>query len=202
LPEWAESDDARDGRVVRRERNRDAVVDAIMVLIQSGETQPAMADVARLAGVSERSIFRHFESREALLAAVIDRQVEVVSGLLREIPPTGPLASRISAFVSERARLYEEITPMRRAALHVVEVSDLVSDRLADTRAWLREELEAVFERELSRRPSTDRRDLVAALDVATSWEAWNLLREVEGCSAPRARRILVRVMTRLLAGS
>ena len=38
MPEWAESDDARDGRVVRRERNRDAVVDAIMVLIQSGET--------------------------------------------------------------------------------------------------------------------------------------------------------------------
>ena len=63
-----------------------------MVLIQSGETQPSLADVARLAGVSERSIFRHFESREALLAAVIERQVEVVTGLLHEIAPTGPLA--------------------------------------------------------------------------------------------------------------
>ena len=99
------------GGSVRRERDRDAVVDAIMVLIQAGETQPAMADVAQLAGVSERSIFRHFESREALLAAVIERQVEVVSGLLREIPPTGPLAGRITAFVNERPRLYEEITP-------------------------------------------------------------------------------------------
>ena len=59
-----------------------------------------------------------------------------------------------------------------------------------------------MFERELSRRAPSDRRDLVAALDVATSWEAWNLLREVEGCSVPRARRILVRVMSRLLAGS
>ena len=91
---------------------------------------------------------------------------------------------------------------MRRAALHFVEVSDLVSGRLADTRAWLQEELGIVFERELSRRAASDRRDLVAALDVATSWEAWNLLREVEGCSVPRARRILVRVMSRLLAGS
>ena len=29
-----------------------------------------------------------------------------------------------------------------------------------------------------------------------------NLLREVEGCSVPRARRILARVMSRLLAGA
>jgi len=189
-----------DGRAVRRERNRDAVVDAIMVLIQSGETQPSMADIARLAGVSERSIFRHFESREALLAAVIERQLEIVNGLLREIPSTGVLSGRISAFVNERARLYEEITPMRRATLHVVDGSALVSDQLADTRVWMREELETVFDRELSHRAGPDRRDLVAALDVATSWEAWNLLREVEGCSIPRARRILVRVMTQLLA--
>lgn len=196
------SEELVDGRVVRRERNRDAVVDAIMVLIQSGEMQPSMADVAHLAGVSERSIFRHFETREALLAAVIERQIEVVTGLLREIPPTGALAGRISAYVHERARLYEEITPMRRAALHAAESSDLVGDQLAEIRGWLREELDTVFERELSRRSPTDRRDLVAALDVSTSWEAWNLLRQVEGCSVPRARRILTQIMSRLLASS
>jgi TetR/AcrR family transcriptional regulator of autoinduction and epiphytic fitness len=196
------SEELTDGRVVRRERNRDAVVDAIMVLIQAGETQPALADVAALAGVSERSIFRHFDTREALLAAVIERQVEVVTGLLREIEPTGPLADRVAAFVAERSRLYEEITPMRRVVRQVVETSDLVSEQLAEIRAWLRTELEEVFDRELGRRLPADRRDLVAALDMATSWEAWNLLREVEGCSVPRARRILTRVITRLLSGS
>ena len=77
-----------------------------------------------------------------------------------------------------------------------------MSERLAEIRAWLREELEAVFDRELARRSPADRRDLVAALDVATSWEAWNLLREVEGCSVPRARRIVVRHDHRLLAGT
>jgi AcrR family transcriptional regulator len=194
-------DGSFDGRVVRRERNRDAVVDAIMVLIQAGETQPAMGDVARLSGVSERSIFRHFESREALFAAVIERQIEVVTGLLREIPSTGSTSDRIAAFVGERARLFEEITPMRRAATHFAEVSDLVSDRLSETRVWLRDELETVFERELAKRAAADRRDVVAALDMATSWEAWNLLREVEGCSVPRARRVLARVMIRMLVG-
>src|SRR4051794_28768138 len=194
-------DDEADGRVARRERNSDAVVDAIMVLIQSGETRPNMADVARLAGVSERSIFRHFETREALFGAVIDRQIEVVTGLLHEIPSTGPLSARIDAFVAERARLYEEITPMRRATVHFVEISDLVATQMAETREGLRDELEQGFERELARRPAAERRDLVAAVDVATSWEAWNLLRTVEGCSVPRARRVVARVMSRLLSG-
>ena len=193
--------DEADGRVARRERNSDAVVDAIMVLIQSGETRPSMAEVARLAGVSERSIFRHFDTREALFGAVIERQLEVITGLLHEIPSTGPLSARVDAFVAERARLYEEITPMRRATVHFVEVSELVANQMADTRVWLRDELEQVFERELAKRPPSDRRDLVAAVDMATSWEAWNLLRTVEGCSVPRARRVLARVMNRLLAG-
>jgi len=190
-----------DGRVARRERNSDAVVDAIMVLIQAGETQPSMADVARLAGVSERSIFRHFETRDALLRAVIERQMEIVTGLLREIPTTGPLGERIDAFLHERSRLYEEITPMRRAAIQAADSSELVADQLAGTRAWLQDELETVFARELSRRSAADRRDIVAAVDMATSWEAWNLLRTVEGCSVPRARRVLARVMNRLLSG-
>ena len=191
-----------DGRVARRERNRDAVVDAIMVLIQAGEAQPSMADVARLAGVSERSIFRHFETRDALCAAVIERQLEIVSGLLHEVPTTGPLAGRIEALIEERARLFEEITPMRRSALQFAQVSDQVAERLADSRRWLRDELEAVFARELGRRAPVDRRDLLAAVSMTTSWEAWNLLRTEEGCSVARTQRIMARTLNRQLAGS
>jgi TetR/AcrR family transcriptional regulator, regulator of autoinduction and epiphytic fitness len=201
VAERAELDDELDGRVARRERNRDAIVDAIMVLVQSGESEPSLADVARLAGVSERSIFRHFETREALLAAVIERQLEIVSALLHEISPMGPVAGRVRMLVLERSRLYEEITPMRRAALRVIDRSDLVADQLSEARAWLRDELESVFARELDRRPLPDRRDLLAALDLTTSWEAWNLLREHEDCSVVRARRVTERILNRLLAG-
>ncbi len=34
-----------------RERNREAVVDAIMVLVKSGETEPTMAHVAEVAAL-------------------------------------------------------------------------------------------------------------------------------------------------------
>jgi hypothetical protein len=67
---------------------------------------------------------------------------------------------------------------------------------------WLRDELEAVFARELGRRSTADRRDLIAAISMSTSWEAWDLLRTVEGCSVVRARRIVARTLTRQLAGA
>jgi len=186
--------DPLDGRVARRERNRDAVVDAIMVLVQSGEIDPSIAQVAEVAGVSERSIFRHFESREALVAAVIERQLEVVSSLLREIPVDGALDSRVGALMNERARLFEEITPMRYCALRVSDRSELVADQLAAARSWLREELRTVFAGELDRRAPAEARDVLDALDLVTSWEAWNVLRAHQGCSVARARRLTERL--------
>jgi TetR/AcrR family transcriptional regulator, regulator of autoinduction and epiphytic fitness len=201
IPDWDDDEAAieTDGRVARRQRNRDAVVDAIMVLVQAGEVEPSMADVAALAGVSERSIFRHFESREALLAAVIERQLEVVGSLMHRLPPEGPLADRVHALVLERSRLYEEITPMRRAALRAVDRSDQVAGQLHTARVWMRDELETLFARELNRRSVPDRRDVLAGISTATSWEAWNVLREHEGCSVVRARRVTARTLVRLL---
>ncbi len=192
----AESTDLADGRVARRERNRDAVVDAIMVLVKSGEIEPNIAHVAEVAGVSERSIFRHFDSREALIAAVIERQLEVVGAILHDLPSGGPLPDRVHTLVVERSRLYEEITPMRRCALQVAQRSEAVADQLAAARLWLREELERVFASELDARPAPDRRDLLAALEMVTSWEAWNVLREHEDCSVGRARRVTERLVS------
>jgi AcrR family transcriptional regulator len=189
-----------DGRVARRERNRDAVVDAIMVLVQSGEIEPSMAQVAEVAGVSERSIFRHFDSREALIAAVIERQLEVVGSFLREIRPDGPVATRVRALMAERARLFEEITPMRYCALRVADRSELVADQLTSARTWLHEELETVFARELDRRPPAEARDLLDTLDLVTSWEAWNVLRQHQGCTVSRARRVTERLALRALS--
>ena len=194
-----ETADEVDGRIARRERNRDAVVDAIMLLVESGELEPNIAQVAEVAGVSERSIFRHFESRDALVAAVIERQLEMVRGLLHPIPPDGPVGQRARALVAERARLYEAITPMRRVALRVAERSEQVADKLAEARLWGRTELEQVFAPELDELGPAERRDLVAGLSTVASWEAWNVLRAHEGCSVSRARAITERLLLRTL---
>ena len=49
---------AIDGRSLRRERNRQDIVDALLGLIENGETEISAALVASKAGLSEGSIFR------------------------------------------------------------------------------------------------------------------------------------------------
>jgi AcrR family transcriptional regulator len=190
-----EAVDELDGRVARRQRNRDAVVDAIMVLVESGELEPHLARVAEVAGVSERSIFRHFESRDALIAAVIERQLERVQPLLGDVVGDGPVDARVHAVVVERARLYEAITPMRRVALRVAERSEQVAAQLQRAQRWSRAEIERVFAAELDARASADRRDALAAASMVTSWEAWDVLRRQQGCSVVRSRTVTERLL-------
>ena len=56
----------RDGRTVRAERTRQALVDALLGLLDAGVLSPTAAAIAQRAGVSERSLFQHFPDREAL----------------------------------------------------------------------------------------------------------------------------------------
>ena len=50
--------DTVDGRRVRRDRNRDAVVDALLTLYGEGNLEPGSAEIAERAGLSPRSLFR------------------------------------------------------------------------------------------------------------------------------------------------
>ena len=66
--------DQRDGRTVRAERTRQALVDSLLGLLDEGQMTPTAAQIAARAGVSERSVFQHFPDREALLEAVAHEQ--------------------------------------------------------------------------------------------------------------------------------
>ena len=55
--------DQRDGRTVRAERTRQALVDSLLNLLDEGQLTPTAAEIAARAGVSERSVFQHFPDR-------------------------------------------------------------------------------------------------------------------------------------------
>ena len=56
-----------DGRLARRDRNRTAVLDAMLALFTEGDLDPSPEQVAARAGISPRSVYRYFDDREALL---------------------------------------------------------------------------------------------------------------------------------------
>ena len=60
-----------DGRRASRERNRDAVVDALLDLYREGNLSPGADAVAERSGLSRRSLFRYFDDLDDLCRAAI-----------------------------------------------------------------------------------------------------------------------------------
>lgn len=193
------ADNPTDGRAARARRTRDAVVDAILALIEEGDLRPTAQRVAERAGVSLRTVFQHFEDLDGLHAAAADRQVQRVFALARPVPRGGPLAPRLDAFVAQRARLLEAISPVRRSAVLLEPWAPEIHARLRAVRALGRREVERVFEPELAPRPPAARRELLEAMTVAASWSAWEALRAHQGLSPVQARRVMARTLRALL---
>ena len=55
-----------DGRVQRSQRSRKGIVDALLVLMKAGNYIPTAQQVADEAGISIRTVFRHFSEMELL----------------------------------------------------------------------------------------------------------------------------------------
>jgi AcrR family transcriptional regulator len=195
----ASADAPSDGRLARGERARGLVVDALLQLVREGDLRPTAPRIAERARVSLRTVFHHFADLEALFAAAADRQTDDVRRLVVPVPRDGELGARLDAFVQQRARLLEAITPVRRAALLMEPFSKEIASRLAETRALGMAEVLRVFALELAKRPAAARRDLAAALHAASGFPAWETLRRHQGLPAPRTRRVMRRMLAALL---
>jgi TetR/AcrR family transcriptional regulator of autoinduction and epiphytic fitness len=189
---------ATDGRAARALRTRSAVVDALLALVAEGDLAPTAPRIARRAGVSLRTIYQHFDDLETLFAAASARQFEQVLELASPLPTDGPLTDRLDAFVEQRARVLEALTPVRRAAYVQEPFSAQIREGSRRMQAMARTEVERTFAVELRRLPAGERRDVLAGLDAAASWGAWETMR-TGGLSVDAARRVLRRVLAAVL---
>jgi TetR/AcrR family transcriptional regulator, regulator of autoinduction and epiphytic fitness len=192
----AVTDTTVDGRRARRHRSRDLAVDALLDLLSEGVVRPTAQQVAERSGVSLRSIFRIFDDVESLNAAACARQVTRVRHLFVDVPAEGSLTARIDQVVTINGRLYESIAPVRRAALRTAPESAAVQETLERARGWVRGEVERVFADELR----GSKRDTVAGLELALSFEAWDQLRTAQGLSATRTASTVTQLLQSLLA--
>jgi AcrR family transcriptional regulator len=188
-----------DGRNARRDRNRELVVDAALELFNEGHLEPNALDVAERSGVSERSVFRYFEDRDALLRAAVDRHLERTNPLF-EIPGLGegPLAERIDRCVAHRMKLYGVVAPTARAAVRRAPSSPVIRNQLDTARRRLRAQLEAMFAPELAAMPAAPRRATIAVADTLFQFESVEYLREHLRLPPARAAESLRRALTAL----
>ncbi|HMQ25824.1 MAG TPA: TetR/AcrR family transcriptional regulator [Acidimicrobiales bacterium] len=190
----------RDFLAFRDERARDAIVDAMLGLYHRGVADPTALEIADQAGGSLRSVYYHFSDLESLAIEAVGRQRAQIEPLL--IPPiaTGTLDHRITETVERRCELYEVVTPVRRAALLLRHRSPTIDENLAFLARVLREQLATTFAPELDAADERSGRGaLLDALDVATSWEAWERLRTSQALTRDRARAVVQLALRSLL---
>jgi TetR/AcrR family transcriptional regulator, regulator of autoinduction and epiphytic fitness len=189
-----------DGRRARAERSRDAVVDAILELLNEGVDRPSVAEIAERAGVSPRSIFRYFDDLESLFAAAIERHLERIRPLFVVPAAHGDTSDRVRSLVRKRADFYEAITPVRRTAERLRERSSVIEYRIERAHETLRQQLVDLFAAELNALDPAEAREVLDGIDLATSWRAWHTMRTEQGCSRRRASAVTERIVLALLS--
>jgi AcrR family transcriptional regulator len=187
-----------DGRRLRSARSQEAIVDAILDLLRETGERPAARDVAARAGVSLRTLFRHFDDVDNLLAAAAEKQIERVGAMFDVLEVDGTVAERADALARHRARLFEDIAPVRRAALRL-DSHSVIRRWLGESNRRLRRQTTTLFAQELGALPSATRWLVTESLDAATGWSAWDTLRRDQRCDVTTARAVLAYTITALL---
>jgi AcrR family transcriptional regulator len=189
-----------DGRVARSRRTKAAIVEALVALLEEGDPQPTIEEIAARASVAPRTVFQHYADREALFAAVSEHREAHLQALMGAIDLDAPLPERIDAIVAQRARVFEWIASVRRGALLMEPFSESVHASLESFRTAKRAELARVFAAEIAACPEHDRAALTAALGAAGSWSHWDALRAQQDLTVEEASTALALALRGLLS--
>lgn len=184
-----------DGRHQRGRQSRQRIIDAMIALIEEGVLEPTADRVSARAGLAIRTVFRHFNDMDSLYREISLRMAERARAITeQDIQASSPEAT-LHNLVDRRARLYEEMLPMRLAA-----------DALRHRSPFLQQE-HARFVDQSRRVVREACSDLVAAdrqrfeaVDAALSYDLWIRLRRDQKLSARSAAGVVHRMVDALLA--
>jgi AcrR family transcriptional regulator len=175
------------GRGDRVARTREAIVSSTLTLAMEGEVAPIVRDIAKLAGVSARTVFQHLADTAELYVAVLGR---VLTGLRGEPQqaPSGALDERISTVIGQRAGRYEKLLPMWTFVETLQRRSSEAGEQVSRLYTVNREQLAEFFGEELTGLSGEERERKLNALAMALTPESWIVLRERLGLTVDQAR--------------
>jgi TetR/AcrR family transcriptional regulator of autoinduction and epiphytic fitness len=200
VTERAAAKESEDGRHARRDRNRLAVVDAMLQLYASGNLDPSSDEIAEKAGLSPRSLFRYFDDLDDLVRVAIARQHERLAPMAHlDLAPDAPIATRIDRLVRQRLGLFDAIASVGIVSRVRAPFQPLIADELAISRSALRRQVEQLFAPELAARGVAGATGAVAAIDVLTSFESLQLLQHDQQLDRATIELTLTDSIARLL---
>ena len=191
---------AVDGRSLRRERNRQDIVDALLGLIENGETEISAALIASKAGLSERSIFRYFDDVNDLYRSVCDLAFskEIEYALIDDVG-IGSLDTKIENFVNQRVRIYTMNEKIAPAARSFAFKNPIIKNQLVVGRKLLRTQIIKHFAQELSVFDKQQQQVAVAIIDSLTTFEYYDMMRSDQKMSVLAIKSVLTESIRKAL---
>lgn len=162
-----------DGRTARRDRNKMAVLDAVIDLFAGGNLTPGVHEVAERSQVSLRSVYRYFSDVDDLIAAAIDRHLDHVQPLF-QLPRSddGSARARIATFCRRRVALYVEMREVHLASVIRATDQPQIARTLERSRQRLADQTRSFFAEDLDRLRSARSETAAAMLDSLSQFEA------------------------------
>jgi AcrR family transcriptional regulator len=189
-----------DGRQLRRQRNREAVVEALLDLYADGSLRPSADEIASRSGLSPRSLFRYFDDVDDLIRSAVTRQQARVIPLVPiEATPEDSLSVRITALVAQRFRVFDAVGNAAAVVRLRAPFEPVLDDALSRHREFLRSQIATLFATELAAMGSSAANALSAA-DVMTSYESRHLLVNDQRQDPSRAMDVMADTLTALFS--
>ena len=211
LPGWTDDRDiaavvlSADGRIARRQRNRERVVAAYVGLLRDGVANPSATDVAERADLTSRTVYRYLREDLTLKSDVAQRILAPLDSLdsLASVTPINDvgqatLSNRIEAFVSFRLDLYDLTAPIMSSVGGDRALDPFVAAAMDAAHAMISEHLASVFASELDQLPQEERHADLIALHTLLLFESLEYLHEHVGVT--RVKAVLCRRVYAALA--
>jgi AcrR family transcriptional regulator len=177
----------------KRRVTRDAVVDAAIEAIREQGIDFSVQDAADRAGVTHRTVYRYFSSRQALIDAVAERYEAWLGeqGVTEAESVEELLANMESLF-----RLFDQRPDLLRAvALHTLIGGERTALSQRRTERWRR-----MFEASVPQLPPDEVEPLFAVCRTLTGSLGWYLLTSQFGLTGEQAGRAVRRVVEAVFA--
>lgn len=182
-----------DGRRQRSDASRRKIALAMLELLREGEADPSADLVAERAGVGRRTVFRLFSDMEGVFremhAIMTDR---LTPEFARPFEATA-WRGRLDELIERRAKAFEQMLPIKTAADARRYTSNFLKTEHKNITTLQRKALMAVL-------PATlGRNEILEALDLVLSFEAWRRLRYEQGLGIKQAQGVLKRLVSALV---
>jgi len=190
-----------DGRKARRERSRNAVIEAAFALIHDGKVPPTADQVAERSGVSVSSIFRMFDGLDDMRSHAIERfRVEYEHLLVTDFDERTDRDVRAAQFVRSRVGLYGAAGPLMRLARQRALEHVRIAESVDEQRVMLAAQAHSCWRPEARDLTPTEAANLVALVDATTSPEAFDVLAAAHARTPRQVERTWRRSVLALLA--